>query len=321
MNKIAKYVASALIAGSSMSMAYAEQIKIGIAQFGPHPQLDEVVTSFKQELAVKGYKDVVYDYDQINFDAALAPQLLTKLKAGKPKLILTITTPLSQAAKQVLRGSDIPVVFSAVTDPVAAKLVPSWETGAKNMTGASDLQDLDGVLTFTRKLLPNAKRLAVPFNPGEDNDVASLETLKKLAPNHGFEVVPLGIDNANDITIRIRSLKGKADAIYVGTSNLLQPAIPAVAASASAIKLPIVNGSPGPVNDHQVLAAFAVDYKLVGKNAASLADRLLKGDKAADLAPIRPAYEDHAAVISSVQLKKLGLTLPEGLKDCNCVVD
>ena len=154
--------------------------------------------------------------------------MIAKLQAENPKLIYTVTTPVSQIAKKALAGSGIPIVFSAVTDPVAAKLVPSWDKGDDGMTGASDLQDIAAVLEFTHKFLPDAKRLAVPYNPGEANDVALLEKVQELAPAAGFTVVPVGIDNVNDILQRVTSVAGKADVIYTPASNLIQPAIAAV---------------------------------------------------------------------------------------------
>ncbi|HCW69934.1 MAG TPA: ABC transporter, partial [Thalassospira lucentensis] len=161
-----------VVAGSlfaSISSASADTIKVGIANFGEHPQLNAAIAGFKEAMAENGFvegTDVTYSESHTNFDASLVPQMITKLQSENPKLIYTVTTPVSQIAKQILAGSDIPIVFSAVTDPVAAKLVPSWDAGDTNMTGASDLQDIAAVLEFTRKLLPDAKRLAIPYNPG-----------------------------------------------------------------------------------------------------------------------------------------------------------
>ncbi|HBN51575.1 MAG TPA: ABC transporter, partial [Thalassospira sp.] len=186
-----------LIAGTmiaAMNSASAEPIKVGIANFGEHPQLNASIAGFKEAMAANGFAegtDVVYSESHTNFDASLVPQMIAKLQAENPKLIYTITTPVSQIAKKALAGSGIPIVFSAVTDPVAAKLVPSWDKGDDGMTGASDLQDIAAVLEFTHKFLPDAKRLALPYNPGEANDVALLEKVQELAPAAGFTVVPV----------------------------------------------------------------------------------------------------------------------------------
>ncbi|MBQ9350037.1 MULTISPECIES: ABC transporter substrate-binding protein [unclassified Phyllobacterium] len=320
----AKYVvrtalAAALGMGLGLSAAYAET-KIGIAQFGKHPQLDETVTAFKAELVKLGIADAVFDELQVNFDATLIPQMVTKLASANPKLILAVTTPVAQGARQIVGNTGTPVVFAAVTDPVVAKLTPSWEAGDKNMTGASDLQDVNSVVKFIKQLLPDAKRLAYLYNPGEDNDVAVLKLVKEAAAAQGLTVVEVGLDNTNDIPMRVSSLAGKADVIYVPASNLVQPAVPAVAAAALSINIPIVNASAQAVRDGLVAAAFEVSYTKVGQNAAKLAAEIIAGKSAASLAPIKPSYADHAALINEKVLEKTGHKAPDSLKDCGCFV-
>jgi putative tryptophan/tyrosine transport system substrate-binding protein len=310
--------------GLGSGVALAEPLKIAVANFGDHPQLNAAVEGFKAEIVAAGYKDgtdVVFTVDHVNFDATLVPQMLTKIEAEKPALILTVTTPVSQIAKNTLGKSGIPLVFTAVTDPVKAGLVPSWDKGDANMTGASDMQDVAATLTFARKLLPNAKNLGVPFNPGEANDVALVELMKIEAPKQGFTVVEVGIDNANDIAQRISSLAGKADVIYVPGSNLLQPAIAAVASAAMAAKIPIVNTDEGPVKQDIVPASFAMSYDKVGRNAGKIAVRILKGEAPAAIAPSKPAYEDHAATISKKAAAAFGMTIPDSFADCGCQVE
>ncbi len=308
----------------SLGAAVADPIKIGIANFGEHPQLNAAVAGFKKALADNGYvdgKDVVYTESHTNFDASLVPQMIAKLQAEQPKLIYTVTTPVSQIAKKALAGSGISIVFSAVTDPVAAKLVPSWEAGDEGMTGATDLQDVKAVMEFTKKLLPNAKRFGVPYNPGEANDVALVEKIKEAAPAAGFEVVEVGIDNVNDIQQRIASLAGKVDVIYGPTSNLIQPAIPAVSAAARQAGIPVVNADDNAVRDGVVPASFAVNYEQVGINAGKIAAEILKGKDPKTIAPSRPAYEDHAAMISKKAMAAFGIEIPTSLADCGCIVE
>ncbi|WAX98209.1 ABC transporter substrate-binding protein (plasmid) [Aminobacter sp. NyZ550] len=308
----------------SLGAAVADPIKIGVANFGEHPQLNAAVAGFKKALADNGYvdgKDVVFTESHTNFDASLVPQMIAKLQAEQPKLMYTVTTPVSQIAKKALAGSGINIVFSAVTDPVAAKLVPSWEAGDEGMTGATDLQDVKAVMEFTKKLLPNAKRFGVPYNPGEANDVALVEKIKEAAPAAGFEVVEVGIDNVNDIQQRIASLAGKVDVIYGPTSNLIQPAIPAVAAAARQAGIPVVNADDNAVRDGVVPASFAVNYEQVGINAGKIAAEILKGKDPKTIAPSRPAYEDHAATISKKAMAAFGIEIPAALADCGCIVD
>lgn len=315
-------VAGALAAG--IATAAADPIRVGIANFGEHPQLAAAIAGFKKAMADNGFvegTDVVYTESHTNFDASLVPQMIAKLQAEQPKLIYTVTTPVSQIAKKALAGSGIPIVFSAVTDPVAAKLVPSWEAGDEGMTGATDLQDMAAVMEFTKKLLPNAKRLGVPYNPGEANDVALLEKIKELAPAGGFEVVEVGVDNVNDIQQRIASLAGKADVIYTPASNLLQPAIAAVSAAARQAGIPIVNSDDGAVRNGVVPASFAVNYNQVGLAAGKIAADILKGADPKTIAPWRPAYADHSPQISKKAMAAFGIEIPASLADCGCIVE
>ena len=314
--------AGALAVG--LGAAAADPIKIGIANFGEHPQLSTTIRGFKKAMTENGYvdgKDVIYTESHTNFDASLVPQMIAKLQAEQPKLVYTLTTPVSQIAKKALAGSGIKIVFSAVTDPVAAKLVPSWEAGDEGITGAADLQDVRAIMEFTKKLLPKAKRFGVPYNPGEANDVALFEQTKEAASASGFEVVGVGIDNVNDIQQRIASLAGKVDVIYVPTSNLIQPAVPAVSSTAYQVGIPVVNSDDAAVRDGVVPASFAVNHERVGFNAGKIAAEILKGKDPKAIAPSRPVYEDHEAVISKKAMAAFGIEIPSSLARCGCIVD
>ncbi|QIL73852.1 ABC transporter substrate-binding protein (plasmid) [Diaphorobacter sp. HDW4B] len=316
-------VAGALLTALSTSV-WADPVKIAIANFGDHPQLNESITGFKKELTRQGFvegKDVVYELSHTNFDSTLLPQMIAKLQAGKPKLMLTITTPVSQVAKKALMSSGIPIVFSVVTDPVAAKLTPSWDKGDTGITGSSDLQDMAAVMQFAHKLVPNSKRFGMPYNPGEANDVALLEKVKQTGTTNDYQIVSVGVDNANDVQQRIASLKGKVDVLYNPTSNLLQPATPAVSAAARQIGVPLMGADPEPVHKGLVVAAVAVRYEKVGENAGKIAARILKGEDPKNIAPMKPTLADHETVVSRTALKAFKMTAPAGIADCKCFVD
>ena len=317
---------SVAVAALSLAAATAQaaDLRIAIANFGEHPQLAQASEGFRAALAEAGYTEgdkVEFIESHTNFDTTLLPQMIAKLQADNPDLLYTITTPVSQVAKSATEGSGLPIVFGAVTDPVAAKLVPSWEAGDATMTGASDLQDIPAILAFTRKLFPDAKRLGLPYNPGEANDVALLEIVTAAAGDAGFEVVGVGVDSVNDIQQRIASLAGKVDVIYVPTSNLIQPALPAVAAAARQVEIPIVNATNEGVKEGIVAASFAVDYAQVGKNAGMIAAKVLDGTAPADIAPVTPAYEDHHPQISKSAMAAIGAEIPADLADCGCIMD
>jgi putative ABC transport system substrate-binding protein len=316
-------VALAAVAATSTFAARAQApatARIAVALFGPHESLQQVVDGFKEELAAQGIQ-AKYDEGNVNFDRSLVPQFLNRLAASKPDLMLTVTTPMTQSARQVLANRSFPIVFAPVTDPVAARLVPSWDKGDALMTGASNLPDLGATCDFIKTLVPDAKRLGILYNPGDDSDVTFVEHMERIAPKHSLELVKVGIDNANDIPTRIQSLQGRADALFIPASSLLQPAGAAIAAASNRIKLPVFNSNTAQVKTHQMLAAYSVDWKKVGINAGAVAAEVLKGKPPSEV-PVRlPKPADHQIVISGQRLKDLGLSLPASLKDCNCVVE
>jgi len=314
-------ISAGLVLASAVSLSHAQQqVKIAIAMFGPHPTLQQLSDGFKKELADQGFK-VTYDEGNVNFDRSLAPQMLNRMAAGNPDLMFTITTPLTQSAKQALATRKFPIVFGAVTDPVGAKLVPSFDKSDALMTGGSNLPNMDASVKFMKTMLPNAKRLGFIYNPGDDADLGFLRSIEKAAADNGLELVKVGVDNANDIPTRVQSLQGRADALMVPGSSLLQPASAAIASVANRIKLPTFNANTTSVTQHQFLAAYTVEYYHLGINAGKLAAQILKGKSPADLPVSVPVASDHEMKISGQRMKDLGLTLPASLKDCNCVVN
>ena len=304
--------------------AQAQPKSVAITSFGEHPALQEVVDGLKASMGERGFKegqDVSFTFTHVNWERNLIPQMLTKVASEKPAAIVTITTPVAQAAVRAVNDPTIPVVFAAIQDPVTAGLIPAWGKPTERMTGASNLADMDGTLKFVRQLMPNLKRLGVPYNPGDDADNGLRERLVEAAPKHGIELVLVGVDNINDLPQRIGSFAGRVDAIFVIPSNLFQPATSQIAAIARRINVPAFNGLSAPVLKHEMLGTYAVDFYRIGVTAAGLVAQVLKGAKVADVAPTVPGPADHKLVISGKELERLKMTLPAELKDCNCVVN
>jgi putative ABC transport system substrate-binding protein len=286
------------------SAALAQPKLIAIANFGEHPALRAAVNGFKAEVVRQGFvegRDVVFDDQHINFDRTLIPQLLTGAQAKKPALIVAVTTPIAQSSIRVVTDKSIPIVFMSVVDPVVAQIVPSWQAGSATHTGATLYPDFNASLAFLKQLMPNAKRIGVPYNPGEDNDKTNMSEMRAIAPKHGLEVVEVGIDSPNDIAQRIQSLQGKVDAVFVIQSNILQTSLPVIAASTQRIGVPAINTLDTPVRNHTFLAAHALSYERMGANAGRIAARILKGEKPAAIAPHRPTAEDFSLIISRKQ--------------------
>ncbi|HET9735335.1 MAG TPA: ABC transporter substrate-binding protein [Burkholderiales bacterium] len=294
-------------------VAQAQPRLIAIANFGEHPALRAAVNGFKAEVVRQGFvegRDIAFDDQHINFDRTLIPQLLTNAAAKKPALIVAVTTPVAQSSIRVVTDKSIPIVFMSVVDPVVAKIVPSWERGSETHTGATLYPDFDASLAFVRQLLPNAKRLGIPYNPGEDNDISNMKEMRAAAPKHGFAIAEVGIDSPNDIAQRLQSLQGKVDAVFVIQSNILQTSLPVIAAATQRMGVPAINTLDTPVRQHQFLAAHALSYERMGANAGRIAARVLKGEKPAAIPPHRPGPEDYAIVISRKQLAQWKMEAP-----------
>ena len=297
-------------------VAQAQPRLIAIANFGEHPALRAAVNGFKAEVVRQGFvegRDIAFDDQHINFDRTLIPQLLTNAAAKKPAMIVAVTTPVAQSSIRVVTDKSIPIVFMSVVDPVVAKIVPSWERGSETHTGATLYPDFDASLAFVRQLLPNAKRLGIPYNPGEDNDISNMKEMRAAAPKHGFAIAEVGIDSPNDIAQRLQSLQGKVDAVFVIQSNILQTSLPVIAAATQRMGLPAINTLDTPVRQHQFLAAHALSYERMGANAGRIAARVLKGEKPAAIPPHRPGPQDYAIVISRKQLAQWKMEVPAAL--------
>lgn len=306
------------------SVAQAEALRIAIANFGEHPQLNAVADGFRAELTSSGMvegTDVVFSVNHVNFDTTLLPQMIELISAGDPDLILAITTPVAQNVLNALGDKSIPLVFAAVTDPVAAGLVPSWEQGGESISGASDGLDIAATLRFAHELFPTATKFGIPYNPGEANDVAMLEQFQVAAQGTAFTIVEGGIDTTNEIATRITALARQADVIYGPASNLIQPAIAAVASSANEAGVPVINTDDGPVRDGIVPASFSVSYTQIGHIAGRIAVQALNGTPMAQIPPSRPAYEDHVATISRSAMAAIGAKIPTPFEGCGCIVD
>ena len=303
--------------------ARAEMKHVAIANFGPHGSLTQVMDGFKAALADKGFvdgKEVSYTYSDGNFDPALIPQVLGKMQSGKPDLLLTVTTPMTQAAVKLVRDPALPIVFAPVTDPVRAGLVPDWNHGSARFVGASNLQSMDAVIGFAQKFLPGLKSFGLLYNPGDANDVAGKDDAEAAANKAGLDFKAVSVDSVNDIQQRATALTG-VDFIYAMPSNLIMPALPALAATADRMKIPVISSSPQGVQDHIVVASYSVSWSKVGYQAGLLAADILGGAKPADLPNYKPSPADHTALIDGKRLKQAGRTLPAALAGCNCVVE
>ena len=291
---------------------------IAIANYGPHSSLQETIDGLKAKLTQLGYvenKTIRYEITDVNFETSLIIQMLTKLKSSKPRIMVAISTPVAQAAKNTIK--DIPVVYADITDPVEAGLVS--DNPNSNITGASDKQDLSLILQLAKQLLPSAKKIGVLYSTAEANDLSLVNMLIKNGQELGLEVISVSVEHTRDVVTRMKLFKDKVDFIYTGSSGAIQASLPAIASTAQALQLPLFNFNGEEVITHTALASYGVSHKQVGANAAIIIDKLLNGEKAGNIKPTYPTEEDHKAFISRRRSNQMGLKIPTDMQNITIV--
>lgn len=293
--------------------AAEDMITIGIGQFAPHGSLDNCVEGFKLGMAEAGYvegKNVTYDFQNAQADMANTNQIAQSMVANKVDLICGVATPMAQACYNAANGS-IPVIYTAVTDPVAAQLANDDGTSVGNTTGTSDKLAVEAQLEMIRKFMPDAKKIGILYTTSEANSISAIAEYKELAPNYDFEIVDSGISQTSDIPLAAADLASKVDCISNLTDNTVVSALATVLDAANKAKIPVFGSEIEQVKAGCV-ATEGLDYVALGKQTGAMAARVLKGEKAEDI-PFETITE-YSLYINSTALESLGLTCPEDLR-------
>ncbi|MFY0545279.1 ABC transporter substrate-binding protein [Brevibacillus sp. H7] len=294
--------------------ASSKQVKVGIVQIVEHPALDAAREGFIAQMAKNGYekdKQVVYDVQSAQGEMNTAIQIAQKFQGDKVDLILAIATPTAQAAAQTTK--EIPIVFTAVTDPVAAGLVKSMEKPEGNVTGTTDMNPVEEQLALVKELKPEAKTVGIIYNSGEVNSKVQVDAAKAVADKLGLTIQEAAITSPTEVKQAAESMVGKVDAFYVPTDNMVVSSISAVLAVAEAQKIPVVAGEENSVKSGAI-ATYGIDYGKLGEQTADMAVKILKGEaKPADMAVEKQA--EMKLVINKKAAEKMGVTIPQAMLD------
>ncbi|WCM91418.1 ABC transporter substrate-binding protein [Acidovorax sp. NCPPB 2350] len=279
---------AAVVAGTP-SAVLAQQTStpksVAVTAIVEHPALDSIRDGVKASLQAAGYeegKTLKWQYQSAQGNTGTAAQIARKFVGDQPDAIVAIATPSAQAV--VAATKSVPVVFSAVTDPVAAKLVANWEPSKTNVTGVSDVLALDKQMELVRQVVPGAKRVGVVYNPGEANSAVVVKELKTLLPKLGMTLVEAAAPRSVDVGAAARSLVGKADVIYTGTDNNVVSAYEALVKVGQEAKLPLVAADTDSVK-RGAIAAYGINYRDLGEQTGRMVVRILKGEKPGDIKP------------------------------------
>lgn len=305
-----RLIGASLLAAASLVQADDPRV-VAITQIVEHPALDAVHEGVKDELAERGYREgenLRLMHESAQGNSAIASQIARKFVGENPDVIVAIATPSAQTVAAAARN--VPVVFSAVTDPVAAKLVQSWEAPGANITGVSDMLPIEKHLDMLQRAMPDAKRIGTVYNPGEANAAALIELLEERLQARGLELVKGAATKTSEVLGAARSLVGKADAIYLTTDNTVISAAEAVISVGERAKIPVFAADTATV-ERGAVAALGFNYYNHGRQTGAMVARVLEGAGTADM-PVE-TMEELDLYVNPEAAERMGVTLPEDL--------
>lgn len=287
---------------------------IGISQFAEHGSLDNCREGFIEGLKEEGIeegKNLTIEVKNAAADQGTAKQISDTFVSDKVDLICAIATPSAQAAYNSAIDTDIPVVYTAVTDPIAAELADENGTPVGNVTGTSDELPIKAQLEMIREMLPDAKKIGIMYTTSEVNSVSALETYKELAGDYGFTIVDKGVTQTADISLATDEILEEVDCLTNLTDNTVVNSLATILDKANTKKIPVFGSEIEQVKIG-CLAAEGLDYVELGKQTGRMAAKVLKGEAEASEMNYETITEPGYYVNTAVA-ENLGITVSEEL--------
>ncbi|ABC37938.1 ABC transporter substrate-binding protein [Burkholderia thailandensis] len=296
--------------------AYAQTVKV--LSIVDHPALDAIRDGVRAELKAEGYGDdkLKWEYQSAQGNTGTAAQIARKFIGDRPDVIVAIATPAAQAV--VASTKSVPVVYSGVTDPVAAQLVKGWGPTGTNVTGVSDKLPLDRQVALIKRVVPKAKTVGMVYNPGEANSVVVVTALKEILAKQGMTLKEAAAPRTVDIAPAAKSLIGKVDVIYTNTDNNVVSAYESLVKVANEAKIPLVAGDTDSVKRGGI-AALGINYGDLGRQTGKIVARILKGEKPGAIAS--QTSSNLELFVNTDAAAKQGVTLsPDLVKEAKTVI-
>lgn len=319
-SKSARWLIGVAAVAGMMAASVVSAQSVAVTSIVEHPALDSIKDGVQDALKQAGYteaKGLKWQFQTAQGNTAIAAQIARKFVGDKPDVIVAIATPSAQAVVAATKA--IPVVYSAVTDPVAAQLVPSMDASGTNVTGVSDALSLEKQVELIRKVVPDAKKIGIVYNPGEANSVVVVKSLRELLPKSGMSLVEATAARTVDVGAAARSLVGKVDAIYTNTDNNVVSAYEALVKVGDSAKIPLIASDTDSVK-RGAIAALGVNYYDLGVQTGKVVIQILKGAKPGDIAS--QTSDKLELYVNPSAAKKQGVTLSEAfVKSATKVVE
>jgi putative ABC transport system substrate-binding protein len=285
---------------------------VAIMTMNDTPQLVEVKDGVIRGLAARGYvegKNLKIDFKSAQGNFGTAQQIARLFVGEHPDVIVTITTPVSQAV--VAATKEIPIVFTTVTDPLRAKIISTFKHPGGNVTGISDLVPTERQIDLVKEILPNLKTLGLLYDPANDNARSTVDSVKEYAVGKGFKTVESTAMGLNNVAAAAQNLIGKVDAIFVPNDTTIYAAFEAVVKVAQDTKTPLFSAERRSVQ-RGAIATVGYDFGEMGVMTAGFVDRVLKGEKPGDIDAIYMKDDPKALslYVNQSSAEKMGVTVP-----------
>lgn len=290
--------------------------KIGIQQFAEHGSLDNCREGFLEGLEEEGIKEgdnLKVEVKNAMADTATNAQIADSFVSDNMDLICAIATPSAQSAYNAAMDKDIPVVYTAVTDPVAAELADKDGNPVGNVTGTSDTLPVEEQLKMIREMMPDAKTIGILYTTSEANSVSAIATYESLVDKYGFTLETKGISQTSEIALATDDLLTKVDCITNLTDNTVVASLPTILEKANEKGIPVFGSEIEQVKIG-CLAAEGIDYISLGKDTGKMAAKILKGEAKAEDMEYQLLTESNLYVNEKVA-ENLGITVPDSMND------
>ena len=297
--------------GGSSSSGEAETLRIGIIQPMEHESLDAAREGFVQALADHGYIDgdtIVLDYQNAQGDSSALLTISQRFVGDDCDLVLAIGTGAAQSIAS--QTSEIPVLITAVTDPVDAGLVQSSEAPGTNVTGTNDMNPIREQLELIPEILPDAQTVGLLYTSSEDNSILQIEEAKAILEEMDLDYVEQTVTGSNDVQQAVQSIVTRCDAIYIPTDNTFASAMPLVGSVVMESGTPVICGATGMV-EAGGLITLGLNYYNLGYQTGEMAAQVLEGADPASM-PVQ-SQNQYDYVVNEEMLSALGMELPQSL--------
>lgn len=285
---------------------------IGISQFAEHGSLDNCKEGFLKGLADEGIvegENLEVLFDNAQTDMSTASTIADSYVSKKVDLICGIATPSAMTAFNSASKAGIPVIYTAVTDPVAAELAKEDGTPVGEVTGTSDKLPIEDQLKMIRELQPDAKKIGILYTTSETNSESAIAEYKELAGNYDFEIVDKGINTIADVAMAAADLAGKVDCISNLTDNTVVSALQTVIDAANKNNIPVYGSEVEQVKAGCV-ASMGIEYVSLGEQTGKMAAKVLKGEAKASEMPFEMISES-SCYVNTAAADKIGMEIAD----------